>query len=317
MLVVEGALPFVTVQDLGRLGHRHLGVPAGGAMDRWSLQAANVLVGNDPGAAALEWASGGGTVRMTADATIALTGASAEVELDGVTVHPWRAVRVSAGSTLTVRGVRGAFLYVAVAGGVDVPPVMGSRSTYLPAGFGGHEGRRLRAGDRLPVGPMASSPPPDFSCPPVLRDAIAGGAEAPLRAVRGPQAGSLDAGAWRTLLESVFHVAPAADRTGYRLAGPPLAAVADAALPSEPGCPGAVQLPSGGQPIVLMADAPTVGGYPKPLVICAADLGRLAQRCPGDTVRFAEVDVATAQRAYRRRRVALWTLAQLVAGGTR
>jgi antagonist of KipI len=131
--------------------------------------------------------------------------------------------------------------------------------------------------------------------------------------VRGPQAALLDDASWRALLGEPFHVAPAADRTGYRLTGPPLAVAADAALPSEPGCPGAVQLPPGGQPIVLMADAPTVGGYPKPLVVCAADLGRLAQRRAGDVVRFAEVDVAAAQRAYRRRRVALWTLAQMVA----
>ena len=315
VLEVGGAPPFVTVQDLGRPGHRHLGVPAGGAMDRWALQAANVLVGNDPGAAALEWAVGGGSVRLTDSVTIALTGADADVELDGAAVRPWRAVPAHAGSTLTVHGLRGAFLYLAVTGGIDVPPVMGSRATYLPAGFGGHEGRRLRSGDRLPLGSATAPVPPHFDCPPELRDAITGSGDgdAPLRGVRGPQGALLDAASWRTLLEASFHVAPAADRTGYRLAGPPLVAATDAALPSEPGCPGAVQLPPGGQPIVLMADAPTVGGYPKPLVVCAADLGRLAQRCPGDAVRFTVVDVGSAQRAYRRRRVALWTLAQLLA----
>ncbi|HEU4629616.1 MAG TPA: biotin-dependent carboxyltransferase family protein [Gemmatimonadaceae bacterium] len=315
-LVVDGALPFVTVQDLGRPGHRHLGVPAGGAMDRWALQAANILVGNEPGAAALEWAVGGGMVRLAREGTIALTGAGADAELDGAPVRPWEPLHVRAGGTLAIRGLRGAFLYVALAGGIDVPSLMGSRATYLPGGFGGHDGRRLRAGDVLPLGPAASPAPAGFACPPELCRAIAGpGDDAPLRVVRGPQAGLLDATAWQTLLEAPFHVAPAADRTGYRLLGPPLSLTAEAALPSEPGCPGAVQLPPGGQPIVLMADAPTVGGYPKPLVVCAADLGCLAQRRPGDAVRFIEIDVAAAQRAYRRRRVALWTLSQLVAAG--
>lgn len=318
-LRVLRAPAFATVQDLGRPGWRHLGVPAGGAMDAWSLQAANLLAGNAPDAAALEWGVGGGVLRVERDVTIALAGADVEATLGGRLVAPWRALRARAGDRLELGAPRrGRFAYVAVGGGVHVPPVLGSAATYLPAAIGGVEGRRLRDGDLLPA---ADAPPvvDDALCPAELRLAIAGWAtspdESPIRVTDGPQADLLDAGGWSRLTGPGLAVSPIGDRTGYRLAGPPIATAASAALPSEPGCPGAIQLPPGGEPIVLMADAPTVGGYPKPAVVTLADLGRLAQHPPGAPVRFARVSVDEAQRLYRRRRVAVWTLGEMVRGG--
>lgn len=318
-LRVVRAPPFLTVQDLGRPGFRHLGVPAGGAMDPWALQAANVLAGNAPHAAALELALGPCTLRVGRDATLAITGAACDARLGDAPAESWRTLHARAGDELALGAPRGGrFTYVAIAGGVAVPPVLGSAATYLPAAFGGLLGRRVQDGDLLPLGDAPDAPPP-LACPPALRRDLGddGADDAPhgpttIRVVRGPQADVLDAAAWRTLLDAAWTVSSIADRTGYRLDGPALAPPPDAAArPSEPGCPGAVQLPPNGRPIVLMADAPTVGGYPKPAVVCTADLGRLAQLAPGATLRLAEIAVAQAQRAHRRRRVALFTLERL------
>ena len=315
-LRVLRAPAFATVQDLGRPGWRHLGVPSGGAMDAWSLQAANLLAGNVPGAAALEWGVSGGVLRVERDLTIALAGADVEATLGGHPVAPWRTLHARAGDRLELGAPRrGRFTYVAIGGGLHVPPVLGSAATYLPAAIGGTEGRRLRDGDLL----AAADAPPivgDALCPAELRLAIAGWAtspdESPVRVADGPQADLLDDDGWSRLTGPGLVVSPTGDRTGYRLASPPIVATASAVLPSEPGCPGAVQLPPGGEPIVLMADAPTVGGYPKPAVVVLADLGRLAQHPPGAPVRFARVSVDEARRLYRRRRVAVWTLGEMM-----
>ena len=319
-LRVLRAPPFATVQDLGRPGWRHLGVPAGGAMDPWSLQAANLLAGGTPGAAALEWGVGGGVLHVERDVTIALAGADVEAMLGGRAVGAWRTLRARTGDRLELGAPRrGRFAYLAVGGGLQVPPVLGSAATYLPAAIGGVEGRRLRDGDLLPASEAPGSLG-DVICPAELRLAIAGWAtspgESPVRVTDGPQADLLDADGWSRLTGPGLAVSPTGDRTGYRLAGPPIvAAAAGAALPSEPGCPGAIQLPPGGEPIVLMADAPTVGGYAKPAVVVLADLGRLAQHPPGAPVRFTRVSLDEAQRLYRRRRVAVWTLGEIVKGG--
>ena len=307
--------PLLLVQDPGRTGYRAQGVPASGAMDRWALQLANALVGNEPHAAALEWAGGGGMLRFSVDTTIALAGVDPEAVLGHEVVDAWRVLHAKAGEALSIGRFRtGQFLYVAVRGGLVVPPVLGSAATYLPAGFGGVEGRPLRRGDVLPIGPAAGPPPAALVCPPELCDPLPP-EPGTVRVVRAPQAGLLGDDGWAVLLGATFTVSRASDRMGYRLDGPTVPISADVALPSEPSAPGAVQLPPGGQPIVLMADAPTVGGYPKPIAVCSADLGRLAQVRPGETVRFVEVDVAEAQRLYRRRAIAVWTVGQLPRGG--
>jgi biotin-dependent carboxylase-like uncharacterized protein len=199
-------------------------------------------------------------------------------------------LRVPAGATLTLTpDPRRRFVYLAVRGGVDVPPVLGSRSTYLPGGFGGLEGRRLRSGDRLPIGRAEGSGLPagmqgtGVAAPP---PAPMAGEETALRATPGPQWDRFDDAARAAFFAGRYTVTPASDRMGYRLAGPAVIPREGSTLPSEAACPGAVQIPDGGQPIVLMPDGPTVGGYPKLAVVTRADLDRLAQCVPGAAVRF-------------------------------
>jgi antagonist of KipI len=305
------APPYLTVQDEGRTGHRAEGVPAGGAMDSWAHAVANVLVGNPASAAGLEWSLSGGRIRWLRPGVFALGGARVEAALDGEPVAMHRSYRAEAGSELAItRFLSGRFVYVAVAGGIEVAPVLGSRSTYLPARFGGFEGRLLRAGDRLPVG--------DAGVPEVRVGFAAPGdlepryESAECGVVQGPHADLFSADAWRVLMETAFGVDAASDRMGYRLLGPAIAHRGDPALPSAPVCAGAVQVPAGGRPIVLMADGPTVGGYPVIGVVCSADLPLVAQRVPGEFLRFRAMRVEESQRAFRRRAVAIHTLAHLV-----
>lgn len=295
MITVVKAPPYLTVQDLGWSDLRSAGMPVGGAMDRWALAAGNLLVGNARDAAALEWALAGGALRFDAPCLVALTGADVEARLGGAPVPMRSPVAVAAGDTLSVgRFTHGRFLYMAIAGGVDVPSLLGSRSTYLPAGIGGFDGRRLRTGDVVrvakPSSPAGRSgaalPAPSFP------DEV-------VRVIAGPQRRHLSEAAWGGFLAGTYTVAPASDRMGYRLTASPPIPGAPADLPSESACAGAVQLPPDGHPIVLMADGPTVGGYAKIAVVISADLGRVAQRNPGEAVRFRAVSVAEAQRVYR------------------
>jgi antagonist of KipI len=311
MIEIIDAPPYATVQDRGRPRYRSQGVPSGGAMDAWALSVANVLVGNDPGAAAVEWALGGGRLRWERPAVFALAGARVEATLDGVPVRRHRSYHAAVGSELTLRRLEsGRFVYIAVDGGVSVPLVLGSRATYVPARMGGVEGRPLRAGDRLDLGPSRQPQP-------IVGVAIPSDLElrydtVECRVVAGPHASLFASDDWARFTGTAYRVEPASDRTGYRLAGPALQHRGDAALPSAPVCPGAIQVPAGGHPIVLMADAPTVGGYPVIAVVCSADLPLVAQRRPGEELRFRVVSIEDAQRALRRRAVAVHTLAALV-----
>jgi len=277
MLEIIKAPPFATVQDLGRPGHRHEGVPPAGAMDPDALRWLNRRLGNPASCAAIEWALGAGTFLFTEAATLALGPASGTI--GGAPLLPWVPVTCAAGTVVVVSPPgTSRFSYLAIAGGVDVVPVLGSRSTYLPGGFGGMDGRRLRPGDRLGVGTAFAQPAGTGDPPPRY------GME--VRLVRGPQADLFDEAAWATLLGGQYAIGSASDRMGYRLDGPTLRHSGSAALPSEPACPGAVQVPDGGAPIVLMPDGPTVGGYPKIAVVVSADLGQLAQLRPGDRPKF-------------------------------
>jgi KipI family sensor histidine kinase inhibitor len=274
-----------TVQDLGRPGHRAAGVPLGGAVDAVALRVANLAVGNPAGAAALECTLTGPVVRFECDATVALAGAAFTGLPRGRPVH------VAAGTVLdlghAVHGCRGC---LAVAGGIDVEPVLGSRSTYLPATLGGHAGRALVAGDVLPLGPAATrTTGTDWSLAPSLTPLPA--ATTPLRLV--PAADVPDA--W----EAGYRVTARSDRMGARLVGPPLAVPGDGM--SVAVLPGTVQVPPDGQPIILLADAQTIGGYPVLGQVIVADLPLAGQLRPSDTVRFVPVDRAAAGTALRRR----------------
>lgn len=311
MITILRAPAWLAVQDLGWRAHRALGLPQGGAMDRHALAVANLVAGNDPGAAALEWALGPGAIRFEEPARLALAGAAAQATLAGRPVPMHSTLTARPGDVLEVQAVSGGrFLYLAMDGGVDVPEVMGARSTYLRGGFGGHHGRLLRSGDFLHVGPAEfPSPPAGFQAP---RELLLDHRRDSLRITPGPQAGLFDAEERERLVSEEWVVAAASDRMGYRLKGPPIRPGLTATAASDPTCAGAIQVPDSGGPIVLMADGPTVGGYPKIAVICDADLPLLAQAQPGDRIRFAWITIREAQRLYRRRAIMLHTLASLV-----
>ena len=275
-------------------------------MDVFALQALNAIVGNALNSAALEWALGGGAVRFQRDCVFAIGGAQARASLMGRAIPSFTTCRARAGEELTVEQLTTRrFLYIAISGGIDVPEILGSRSTYLPGHFGGYNGRMIARNDSLRVGPFPSSTPSEgFACPPELLPRY----ESPaVRIARGPQADLFDDEAWNTLTETEFAVSTASDRTGYKLKGK---AVSDSAgnLPSDASCQGAIQIPGDGTPIVLMADAPTVGGYPKIAVVAEADLPILAQRSPGEIVRFQLVTIEQSQRALKRRASDLYTI---------
>ena len=274
-----------TVQDLGRPGYRADGVPLGGAMDRVALRIANLLVGNPEGAAALEFTLLAPELEFSADALIALTGG------DFGDFPTWQPFAVRAGSVLALsaarRGCRG---YLAIAGGFDIPLVLGSASAYLRAGFGGLHGRSLRAGDVLPAPSLRRAVQGHWRIDPEIRPAYS---PAPtVRVIRGAQAAEFDPAFFTTS----FHVTPQSDRMGLRLKGPPLVRRSQVELRSSTVAPGTVQVPPDGQPIVLMADAQTIGGYPQIAHVIEVDLPLVAQLRPGDALQFREVTRAEAQQ---------------------
>ncbi len=291
MLIVERAPPYLTVQDAGRFGYRASGVPQAGAMDQSSFALANTYAGNGRGAAALEWAIGGGSLRFEQNTTLGLAGAEIDAAIDDLPVHENQSVGVRAGQTLTIRGITARrFLYVAVRGGLDCPLILGSRSTYLPASFGGIEGRRLRSGDVLPVGETSidsatAGPSKDEEMPDYDADTI--------RII--PRTDNRDDEMLTRFLEQTYTVSAASDRMGYRLESAHPLDGSRASITSEPVCPGTIQLTPGGQPIVLMADAPTIGGYQLIGTVASRDLPIVAQSLPGKTLRFKSVSVAEAQ----------------------
>lgn len=295
-LIVHDAPAPASVQDLGRPAARGAGVPVGGAMDALAMRVANLLVGNDDSAAGVECALAGPDVSFSQDVTVAVCGAAVEG------VVGWRPIRLRKRQRLELRRITGGCrAYLAVAGGLDVPQMLGSRSTDLRGGFGGHLGRALRAGDRVPVGrPAVPAAPPGEGwrvaasiVPPYSPDAT-------LHLI--PESDALAA----ALFDRAFVVDRDSDRMGVRLrpvedGGPPLASELSADLPSRTVIPGVVQLPPDGRPIVLAADAPTIGGYAVAGAVISVDLPVLAQLRPGDRVRFRSIGVAEARRRLQRR----------------
>jgi antagonist of KipI len=293
-----------TVQDEGRFGYQKTGLVASGALDAAALRTANLLVGNPTGAAGLECTLRGPTLRFEADALLALTGADLAASIDGQPVPPGRPVAVRAGTMLAFGAPK--------ASGRAWLAVRGSRATYLRAALGGLAGRALRAGDELPVGEWPATGRRLFQ---MLKPQLAAGwaaarwyaAPAPLprpgkplwlRALPGPDYEQFDLASQRALWEEEFTVTPAADRMGARLSGPALRRTASAELLSSAVTFGTVQVPAGGQPIVLLADRQTTGGYPRLAQVITADLGRLAQALPGTRLRFQPVVLAEAQALY-------------------
>jgi biotin-dependent carboxylase-like uncharacterized protein len=280
------------VMDQGRPGRGALGVPAGGAADPVALAAANQLVGNDTSAAGLEITLSGPSLRVPRGGVVALAGARFAATRSNGAPLPWNeTVVLAAGETLTLGGaMTGCRCWLAVRGGVAVPTVMESRSTFLPGHFGGHLGRALRAGDALPIGDAAGGVRLLRARPPA-----AGAGDAPLRVVAGPQAGLFGDGGLAAFFGGAFRVTAASDRRGLRLVGPAVTPLR-VEMPSQGVLPGAVQIPPDGQPIVVGWDGPVTGGYPVIAAVVAADLPRLAQLRPGAAVGFATIEVESARR---------------------
>jgi KipI family sensor histidine kinase inhibitor len=297
--VLEPGL-LTTVQDHGRFGQRRWGVGWAGAMDAPALAAANVAVGNPPEAAGLECTLQGPRLLVRAPVHFAVSGSLGAVlhraDLGEWRVAPRTRVLARPGNVLAFErdGLRA---WVAFAGGIDVPGVLGSRSTDLAGGFGGYEGRPLREGDLLAVGPRPRLPAEEMH----REEAVpAGGDTLTLRVVLGPQEDHFTAEALRVFFASAYGVHESSDRVGCRLEGPPLAHSGPAEIVSDGMLPGCVQVPPDGQPIVTGPDSPTTGGYPKVATVITADLPRLAALRPGRSqVRFERVTLEEAARARR------------------
>jgi len=323
--VLDGGL-LTTVQDAGRLGHEAEGVPRSGAADEVGLAVANLLLGNEPDVAALECTLVGPRLRALVEVDVAIGGADlgAVLETDGsaTPVAPGSSVRLPRGAVLAFAGPRdepgsGCRAYLAVPGGIDVPVILDSRSTCLPAGFGGLEGRALRAGDRVAVrsASVGRAAPSRRSA----RLSAKRAAELPsvaqrLRVMPGPAARAGDA-SLEAVAGRAWTVSHDSDRRGLRLQGvtaaapsspaeavPALASPSSGELPSHGVLPGAIQVTPSGEPLVLMQDAGTTGGYPVPAVVIRADLSILGQLAPGDEVRFRVVTADEARDALLDRR---------------
>jgi len=266
---------YTTVQDAGRPGYLRYGLPPSGAMDRCAFETANRLLGNDPNAAVLE-----------ATCTMPVLEFSHPTQVAVAFAEGVQYLETGAGEVVVLGAIKSGWrAYIALAGGIDVPVVMGSRSTYVPGTLGGFEGRVLRAVDVLPLGYGAGWKP-------AIQLIVPQASSLPCREVRvipGPEADWFDCGGLNTFLTESFSVSAKSDRTGLRLEGPPLSFRTDAQMVSAGIAFGTLQVPPDGQPIVMMADHPTTGGYPRIGNVVADDFSLLAQLRPGDEVRFVEV----------------------------
>ena len=299
-----------TVQDLGRPGFQQYGIVVGGALDTFAARVVNLIVGNDDNAALIEMAQTGPELRFTEEALVAWSGADFEPRIGAEPLPRDRAVRVAAGETISFGLAQGGMrAWFAVAGGIDVPVVMGSRSTYRRAGIGGHEGRPFLAGDHLKMGA-----PTDWAKQALttlrstqkrgttwtVRPDTMGQSAPPgvVRAMRGPEWGWFTAEAQRVFFATEWLATKEADRMGVRLEGPALELVKPREMISSAVNTGVVQVPPAGQPIVLLPSRQSVGGYPRIAAVAAVDLRRFTQLRPGDKIRFEEIPLGLAHELY-------------------
>jgi antagonist of KipI len=294
---------FTTVQDLGRHSYLRYGVPISGAMDTFSLTAANLLVANNPHEAGLETTLIGPELEALAGICIAVTGGKASPKVNGSNVPMWHSIDVQKGDVLSFGKMEsGCRAYLAVRGGIDVPPVLGSRSTYVRGGFGGLDGRPLRTGDVIKV--FASQPIGAERCMP--KELVPQfSSDYRVCAILGPQADMFSEEGQKILFSSRYKVTSEADRMGYRLEGQTVQHEAEADIVSDPLLPGAVQIPGSGKPILVMQDAQTTGGYPKIAVVISSDLPLLGQAKPGGAIGFSRVTLKEAQERLRQHNVLL------------
>lgn len=297
-----------TVQDAGRRGYRRFGVGIGGPLDSLAATIGNLMLGNDPEAAFLEVVIFPLKLRLRQAARIAVTGSDAQVEVDGQRFPPWWSVPVQPGQVVTLRApANGGVAYVCVSGGIDVPPMLGSRSTDLKAGFGGFHGRTLRKGDVLDVlpgmhahGSRRFGVLPPCAGLPMPREGDGNASSATIvRVLPAAQWDCFSEAVRNEFLTATWQITPDSNRIGLRLSGPEIKPVQGMELLSHGIIPGVIQIPPHGQPIVMQCDAQTAGGYPKLATVIAADMWRLAQTPIGGKLRFQCVGMEEALAANR------------------
>lgn len=319
-----------SIQDRGRRGFQKYGVIVSGVMDDYAHRLANIIVGNEPGEGVLEMSLFGPSLRLEQDSLLAITGGDMEPSINGIPVPMWRPVFVRRGSVLDFKSCRrGCYSYLAVAGGYAIAPVMGSKSTYLRAGIGGFQGRALQEGDILPI----STSLPEQACrlmkqladrllerPFIAADWFVPSAHIPepsqpisVRVTRGGQYDLFTPESQAQFFNSLFQVSPQSDRMGCRLAGPGLILCEALEMVSEPVVLGTVQVPPDGNPIVLMADRQTAGGYPCIAQAAAVDAALIAQAGPGDLICFQEISIKEAETLYLERESYLLQIQEAVA----
>jgi biotin-dependent carboxylase-like uncharacterized protein len=292
-LVAVDPGPLSTLQDLGRRGYQRFGVSTAGAMVPWLMQLANRLAGNPPSMAAVELTLSGGLWRVEGGPIRLAVGGAFPLAIDGHPVASWQAHVLEPGQRIEIGSGGALYGYLAATGGFAVEPTLGSASTHVRSRLGGIDGGAIRSGQALrlrtdehPTGPNLSLDPSRVPQPPPV-----------FRVVLGPQDDYFTRAGLDALLDGEYTVTPDVDRMGYRLVGPPIGHSRGHNIISDGIAPGSIQVPGSGQPIVLMADRQTTGGYPKIATVISVDLGFLAQRRPGDRVRFSAVDLSQAADA--------------------
>lgn len=302
--------PLTTVQDLGRTGFQKFGVIVSGAVDAFALRVANLLTGNDETEAGLEMTLSGAKLLFEEEALIAICGGAFQPLIQGMPVGMWKPIFVEKGAELSFAlpqsGTAGARVYLAVAGGFDLPETMGSKSTYLRAEIGGFQGRALKKGDQLPLAKKRALPPfqkknryfseASWSVSPSLIPKYT--VHPSVRVIPGKAFSSFTEASIGAFFNQSYKVTPQSDRMGYRLEGTPLVLKEKRDMLSEPTTFGTIQVPSNGQPVVLLADRQTTGGYPCIGYVISADLPLVAQTKPGDKLTFCPTTVEESQSIY-------------------
>lgn len=287
---------YTTIQDGGRFNHQKSGVPVSGAMDLFSLKTANMLVGNREDEACFEITLIGPQLRFEGDTLLAITGGDMSPKLNGQDVDMWSTLRVSCGDVLSFGALKcGCRSYMAVAGGIEVPVVLGSKSTYARGKIGGFEGRALRQGDNIKTGSCTNTRiliklPEDLI--PIYKN------ETTIKVILGPQEEYFTQEGIQTFLNSIYTVTNEADRMGYRMDGPGIAHKNGADIVSDGIAPGSIQVPGHGFPIIMMADRQTTGGYTKIATVITPDINLIGQAKPGDKISFKAISIQEAHDEY-------------------
>ena len=288
--------PLTTVQDKGRYGYQKFGMPVAGVMDGFSFKMANLLLGNGANDAVLEFTFQGPEIEFTEDNIIAITGANAQPKINGRKVSMWRTLYVTKGSLLSFSGLKSGFRgYIAFKGGIDLPQVMGSRSTYLRGSIGGYEGRKLKEGDLLKTD-FSVDKQPSFKVRRLPDIYIPQYKDKKIRVIMGPQDDYFTAKGIKQFLTEEYRITSQADRMGYRLKGPVIEHKKGADIISDGIAPGAIQVPGHGNPIIMLADRQTTGGYTKIASVISVDLNKLVQMKPGRKICFEKISIEKAHK---------------------